>query len=69
MESKIYQTNPINTVFGDSNLLLSILSFLYEKTDKSHNFLTNTPIALHILSFKSLYLLFFRISMGNRYGI
>jgi hypothetical protein len=55
MESKIYQTNPINIVFGDSNLLLSILSFLYEKTDRPHDFLTNTPIALHILSFKSLY--------------
>jgi hypothetical protein len=61
MESKIYQTNPINTVFGDSNLLLSILSFLYEKTDKSHDFLTNTPIALHILSFKSLYNEFHKI--------
>jgi hypothetical protein len=55
MESKIYQTNPINTVFGDSNLLLSILSFLYEKTDRPYEFLTNTPVLLHVLSFKSLY--------------
>ena len=55
MESNIHQTNSINIVFGDSNLLLSILSFLYEKTDKSLEFLINTPIALHMLSFKSLY--------------
>jgi len=55
MERERHRSNPINAVFGDSNLVLSILSFLYKKTESPHDFFTNTPIAMHILSFKSLY--------------
>jgi hypothetical protein len=53
--------NSTNIVFGDPNLVLSILSFLYEKTDRPYEFLINTPIALHILSFKSLYYEFHKL--------
>jgi hypothetical protein len=61
MQNKIHRNNSINIVFGDPNLVLSILSFLYEETNKSLEFLTNTPIALHILSFKSLYYEFHKL--------
>jgi hypothetical protein len=61
MEINNYQTNSINVVFGDFDLVLYILSFLYNKTNHPSEFLTNTPIALHLLSFKSLYYEFHKI--------
>jgi hypothetical protein len=61
MKNNNYQTNSIDLVFNDSNLVLYILSFLYEKTNRPNEFLTNTPITLHILSFKSLYYEFHKL--------